>query len=241
MRTHVAGMEWSVRRMRRRRWTPLSFAVAAVAGLVLASLVIALLLLTVVTLLLAAGVYLSYRTLRWMVSGSRRRRAARPRARQRPALPLVREAAGLLEMARTADPLDRYLIAVREYDRLSGTMLSLDPIELGKRKTHRRAVSLADQTATLQEAVQEIERDVSAIDRSSPALSGIWELSVAVGELAIYGNDLAASPRALSLGDARRFVARRTSLLARRDALTERLRTAVLHPRLAQHDLPHQP
>lgn len=239
MRAHVAGMEWSVRRMRRRRWTPLSIAVAAAAGVIVVSLVLALLVLTAATLLLAAGVYLSYRTLRWLISGSRRRRGARTRVRRRrAAMPLDRDAAGLLEMARTADPLDRYLLAVREYDRLSGATLSLDPVELGRRRTARRAASLADQAATLQEAVEEVERDVNAIDRSSPALSGIWELSVAVRELAAYSGDLASAPHEPTLGDARRFVSRRTALLARRDALTERLRSAVIHPKLARDRLP---
>lgn len=235
MRTHVAGMEWSVRRMRRRRWTPLSIALTAAAGVVVLTLVLALLVLTVATLLLAAGVYLSYRLLRWMLSRPRggTRERTHSRSRRRTTLPLDRDAAGLLEMARTIDPLDRYLLAVREYDRLSGATLTLDPVHLSRRKTRRQARSLAEQTATLQEAVQEVERDVRVSDARSPALSGIWELSVAVGELAAYGADLADSPHAPSLNDARRFVSRRTALIARRDALTERLQTAILHPSLA--------
>ncbi len=230
MRAYGAGMEWSVRRMRRRRWTPLSIALTIVAGLLVGALAAALLLLTVFTLLLAAGAYLSYRALRWLLSGSRRTRGERSRrVQRRTAIPLNADARGLLELAKTADPLDRYLLAVREYDRLSGATLSLDPVELGRRKIHRQAMAVADQTAALHESVVEIEQEVSAADRSAPALAGIWELSVAVRELATYSADLSEAPRSPSLSDARRFLARRTALLARRDALAERLQSVVVH------------
>lgn len=227
------------RRMRRHRWSPLSVGAALIAGAVLVGLMLTLLALALAGAAMVGGVWLGYRVLRAMLSSGRTSgRAALP-----PTGPasgkVTREARGLLEMARTPDPLDRYLLAVEEFDRISTAVLAVDPADLGRRRTAARSADLAEQAFNLHDAVAEIERQVALDARAGGALANVWELSMATGELWSYTRDLSASRAHPTLHSARAFITRRTALLSRRDALIARLRDAELRaPLPAAHRIP---
>lgn len=225
MQMHLAGLDWYGRygrRIRRRRWGPGSIVLTAALGVIALSIVLCLLVLATTGAVLLGGAYVGYRVLRRAYGG---RAIESPRRnRQR----LAREARGLLEMARTPDPLDRYLLAVREFDRLSAEALAVDPVDLPRARTARRAADLAEQAHNLYDAVAEIERQVTADTAADGALANVWELSVACGDLWSYCRDLRQVRRAPSLADLRAFITRRTALIARRDALVTRLQRADL-------------
>ncbi len=228
MRVHVEHWQGGMRRLRRRRWTPGRVIAAAILGIIALSLVLAVVVLAVATAALAAAGYIGFRLLRRLSAGTdRRARQLAPQPAARAVRP-SKETRGLLEMARTPDPLDRYLIAVREFDRLSGATLAVDPAELGRKRAGRRADELADQAYNLHDAIAEIERELRADGRADRALAGVWELSVAASELWIYCRDLNNVRGTPSLQQVRYFVSRRTALLNRRDALVVRLQDTTL-------------
>lgn len=226
MRTYRKGWGWHTGRTRRPQRSAEGVIAAAIfaviMGLFVATLLVALLALALAAAALAAFGYLSYRIARWLWAYYRRR-SAEHRARH-PA-PELR---GLLEMARTPDPLDRYLLAVREFDRLSTALLEVPPAELGRWRSGRRAAALAEQAEMLHEAVREIERELSAGPTVGGALAGVWELAIATDELWAYCRDLRNLRGPPSLAQVRRLESRRTALLARRDALVTRLRETDL-------------
>jgi hypothetical protein len=221
-RGRTFGWEWNVRRVRQRHWTPGRVILALILSALVLALICTLLVLALAGAVLAAPIYLGYRILRAQ-QRSRRRAPAGADPRR-----LARDARGLLEMARTPDPLDRYLLAVREFDRISASVLALDPADLLQRRVNRRASDLAEQAYNLHDAVTEIERQLAGDPAAAGALANVWELSVAAGELWSYCRDLTEAPRSPSLAAMRAFVARRTALLSRRDALVVRLREADL-------------
>ncbi len=228
MRVHVEHWQGGMRRLRRRRWTPGRVIAAAILGIIALSLLLAVVVLALATAALAAAGYVGFRVIRRLSAGSgKRSHQLAPQPAARVARP-TKETRGLLEMARTPDPLDRYLIAVREFDRLSGATLAVDPSELGRKRAGRRAADLADQAYNLHDAITEIERELRAGNSADRALSGVWELSVAASELWLYCRDLHNVRGAPSLQQVRYFVSRRTALLNRRDALVVRLRDATL-------------
>jgi hypothetical protein len=226
MRTYRNGWGWQMGRAQRPRRSAegviVTVIIAVIVGLFVATLLVALLALALAAAALAAFGYLSYRIARWLWAFYRQRSAER---RTRHPAPELR---GLFEMARTPDPLDRYLLAVREFDRLSTALLDVQPAELGRGRSGRRAAALAEQAEMLHEVVREIERELSAGPTASGALAGVWELAIATDELWAYCRDLRDLHGAPSLAQVRRMESRRTALLARRDALIARLREADL-------------
>jgi hypothetical protein len=196
--------------------------VGVLVAMIVAALLVALLALALAAAAVAAFGYLSYYLARRLWAYYRRRAAERHARHPGP------ELRGLIEMARTPDPLDRYLLAVREFDRLSSALLDVQPADLGRWRSTRRAAALAEQAEMLHEAVREIERDLSAGPSARGALAGVWELAIATDELWSYYRDLRAARGTPSLAQVRRLEARRTALLARRDALIARLREADL-------------
>ncbi|MBI2760654.1 MAG: hypothetical protein HYX51_04415 [Chloroflexi bacterium] len=227
MRRHAIAIQMGGRHLRRHQWSPGSVAIALVIGTVVAVLAVLLLLAALAAAMLAAVAYAGYRGLRAALTRETLVREA-PSATSRPVRRADREVRGLLEMARTPDPLDRYLLAVREFDRISGALLSIDPSELGRKSQGRRAADLADQAYNLHDAITEIERQAAADPHADRALASIWELSVAAGDLWSYSRELRDVRRQPTLEDLRRFTSRRTALLTRRDALVVRLRDADL-------------
>lgn len=224
MRGHIVGWQFDARRLHRRRWTPGSVMIALVLGLIALAIAVTLMLMAFAGAILVGGAYLGYRLMRGVVTD--RPSITEPIRTRKGKLP--RETRGLLEMARTPDPLDRYLIAVTEFDRLSGAVLEIDPATLGKGRALRRAHELAEQSLNLHDAVAEIERQVAADPRADGAMTNIWELAVATGDLWSYCREIRDMRRAPSLMEIRALVSRRTALLSRRDALVARLRDADL-------------
>jgi hypothetical protein len=224
MHGHIVGWEFDARRLRRRRWTPMSVIIALILGVIALVIALTLMMMAFAGAILVGGAYLGYRVLRGVVM---EKPAVLEPARTRKGR-LPRETRGLLEMARTPDPLDRYLIAVTEFDRLSGAVLEIDPATLGRGRTLRRANELAEQSLNLHDAVAEIERQVAADPRAGGAMTNIWELAVATGDLWSYCREIRDIRRTPSLMEIRALVSRRTALLSRRDALVIRLRDADL-------------
>jgi hypothetical protein len=224
MRGHIVGWEFDARRLRRRRWTPGSVMIALVLGVIALAIAVTLMMMAFAGAILVGGAYLGYRVLRGVVMD--RPAVVEPARTRKGRLP--RETRGLLEMARTPDPLDRYLIAVTEFDRLSGAVLDIDPATLGKGRSLRRAHELAEQSLNLHDAVAEIERQVAADPRADGVMTNIWELAVATGDLWSYCREIRDLRRVPSLMEIRALVSRRTALLSRRDALVVRLRDADL-------------
>lgn len=236
------GFGWGMRRIRRRRWTPVSVVAATAVTLVAVSLLMALLLAAAMAAVAAGALYAGYRGARQLLRAGPDALPPRPASPSLgtpargwlPAMPvrrrsgLPREARGLIEMARTADPLDRYLLAVNELDRLSAATLEVDPADLHRRGKLARIDELAEQSYNLYDAVLEIERQVAADRSASHAMPNVWELSVATRELWWYARDVASAGRTAGLSEIRAFVGRRAALLQRRDALVDRLRDAEL-------------
>lgn len=228
MRTYRKGWGWQTGPGRRRQHSAEGLVFAVIAGLVIAAVVAALLVALLALVLAAAALaaigYLAYQLARWLWAYYRRRAAER---RARHPTPELR---GLFEMARTPDPLDRYLLAVREFDRLTSALLDVQPADLGRGRSARRAAALAEQAEMLHEAVREIERELNAGSAADGTLAGVWELAIATDELWAYCRDLRAMRGTPALAQVRRLESRRTALLARRDALIARLREADLRP-----------
>lgn len=208
----------------RRRWSPGAVVLAAVAVAAVSALLLLVLAIVLAVAVLGGIAYGGYR----LVRAASHQRAGGPRRAARAGGRIPAEARGLLEMARTPDPLDRYLLAVREFDRLSAATLAIDPAGLARRGHARRIDDLAEQAYNLHDAVLEIERELGADPSASGALANVWELSVACGELWAYARDLRDGRGAPTLAEVRGFVRRRTALLDRRDALVTRLNAAEL-------------
>lgn len=228
MHTYRKGWGWQTGSRRRRQRSAEGLVFAVIVGLVIAAVVAALLVALLALVLTAAALaaigYLTYQLVRWLWAYYRRRAAERHARHPAP------ELRGLFEMARTPDPLDRYLLAVREFDRLTSALLDVQPADLGRGRSTRRAAALAEQAEMLHEAVREVERELNASSAADGTLAGVWELAIATDELWSYCRDLHAVRGAPSLAQAHRLESRRTALLARRDALIARLREADLQP-----------
>ncbi len=222
MRVQLIGWDWQMRRLQRHHWSPGAIAIAVVMGLVTLLCALMLIALALAGAVLVGGAYLGYRVLRATFSGGGH--AIEQGTTRR----MAREARGLLEMARTPDPLDRYLIAVREFDRISAAALAVDPVDLPRRGAARRAAELAEQALNLHDAVAEIEREIMTDPDADGARANVWELSVAARDLFSYCSDLRDARGTPSLLAVRSFITRRTALITRRDALVARLNSAEL-------------
>src|SRR5215204_4783514 len=106
MRRHPISIQMGGRQLRRHQWSPGSVVIALVVGAVVALLAVLLLVAALVAAVLAAVAYAGYRGLRAALTretlvGETHAATGRPVRRA------DREVRGLLEMARTPDPLDR--------------------------------------------------------------------------------------------------------------------------------------
>ena len=201
-------------------WSPWTWLLALVVGALLLSLLITVLMIAASLAAVALAAWIG-----WKLVGALLRSQSRPpNVRPRAATP--REARGLLEMARTADPLQRYLLAVNEFDRLAGQTLSLDPADAGRSRTARRAAALAAQATALHQSITDAERLLVTDPKAAGALPGVWELTIAASELWSWYRDVAALRTAPDLAALHALLTRRTALLTRRDALVSRLQAA---------------
>jgi hypothetical protein len=191
----------------------LAVGLAVVAGGTLLALLAALLAVAATGALLFGGAWLAWQGTRALVA------ERRPAPNRR----LSREARGLIEMAATPDPLEQYLIAVREFERLSAAALEIDPQSAGRRSASRRAWELADQTHNLYDAVNDIERALVSDPNADGARAHIWELSHAVREVYHYLSQVHAIRHTPTLADLRGLITARTALSTRRTALVGRL------------------
>ena len=202
-------------RMPRNPWLILlGLALVTGAAGVLLAIVVALLAMAATMVFLVGGAWLTWQGVR-ALRAPRRGRAAGRRLR--------REARGLLEMAGTIDPMERYLLAVREFERISAGALAIEPESAGRHRTARRAWDLAEQAQNLHDEVLEIERRLVADRTANGARTHIWELSLAVREVHDYLSRVLTVRRALTLYDLRALVGHRAALIARRTALVDRL------------------
>ncbi len=228
MRVFMAGnnWEWTVRRARRRRWSPLSLILMALLGVVALALLVAVLVLAMIAAVLAGVVYVAFLAVRsWWRTRRRHDTAAR---RPTAGAHGCQDVRGFLEIARTPDPVERYVLAVREFDRISAATLAVDPAERLGRRVARRVAVLADQADNLTDVVDEIEQMLSARRAAALVLSGVWELSVACRDLRTYSQALVALEHDPTLARVRHLTARRTTLRERHEALIARLRDADL-------------
>ena len=191
----------------------LAVGLAVVAGGTLLALLAALLAVAATGAVLLGGAWLAWQGTKALVA------ERRPAPNRR----LSREARGLIEMASTMDPMEQYLIAVREFERLSAAALEIDPQSAGRRGATRRAWELADQTHNLYDAVNDVERALMTDPNADGARAHIWELSHAVREVYHYLSRIHAVRSAPTLADLRGLIAARTALSTRRTALVERL------------------
>src|SRR5687768_12491017 len=109
IRMQMIGWNWDGRALMRRRWTPGGVMLAAVLGVIALAIAVTLLMVALAGAVLLGGAYLGYRLLRVVVAP----RVSGDRTARSPRL-TSRDAHGLIEMARTTDPIDRYLLAVQE-------------------------------------------------------------------------------------------------------------------------------
>lgn len=214
-RRHMYGYGYRVRLPSNPWVLLLVLGLLVVAGGTLLTLLAALLAVAVAGALLLGGAWLAWEGAKALVAERRPAPARRP----------GREARGLIEMAASTDPLEQYLIAVREFERISMAALALDPEAAGRRSTARRAWDLADQAQNLADAVDSVERALMLDPRADGARAHIWELSHAVREVDAYLSRLSAVRRAPTLAELRGLISARTALAARRTALVERLDT----------------
>ena len=202
-------------RVPRNPWLVLlALALAAGAGAMVLAVIVAMLAMAATGAVLVGGAWLAWYGLR-ALSGPRRAPSAGRR--------LTREAHGLLEMAATVDPMERYLLAVREFERISAAALAIAPESVGRRRTARRAWELAEQAQNLHDEVIAIERGLLTDRTVAGARAHIWELSLAVRDVYDYLSRITAVRRSLSLADLRGLVTHRAALMTRRTALVDRL------------------
>lgn len=195
----------------------LGLALAAAAAATVLAIIVALLAVISTAALLIGGAWVAWKATTALRAGAPSRRADRR---------LMRESRGLLEIASTVDPMERYLLAVREFERISMAALEIDPQEAGSRRAARRAGDLYEQAANLADAVAEVERALVRDPHAEGARAHVWELSIAARDLTGYLEDVAVVRGTPSLAVLRRLVAHRTTLAARRTTLVDRLDAA---------------
>jgi hypothetical protein len=162
------------------------------------------------------------------VEGGRRPATRRP----------SRETRGLLELAATLDPMEQYLIAVREFERISMAAISLDPEQAGGTRARRRALDLAEQAQNLDDAVTDVEHRLIHDRNAGGARTHVWELALATRDVEQYLTTFGSVRGRPSLSALRTLVARRASLASRRTALVERLESAQVTRELSGGALP---
>ena len=203
----------------------LGVAAALTAGTVVLALVVALAAVAAIIAFLAGSAWIAWKIGRGLWGSNHRTYTRRSRAAAHQTGRRVdrREARGLLEMARTANPLEQYLIGVREFERISAEALALDPESAGSRRTARRVWALAEQADSLSDAVAGVERRLMSDPTAHGARTHAWELALASREVCHYLERLADVRRRPNLGELRALITHRTELLDRRGALVDRL------------------
>ncbi|MGE0540636.1 MAG: hypothetical protein AB7R89_10695 [Dehalococcoidia bacterium] len=194
--------------------------VAGVAASIIVALIVALLAVVAAAAVLVGGAWLAWRVTQLAIAPSV---AALDSGSRRGSRRANREVRGLLELAATSDSMEQYLIAVREFERISMAALSLDPEHAGARRFRRRAFDLAEQAQNLDEAVTDLEHRVVADRTAGGARTHVWELALAVREVEQYLTTIASVRGAPTLSTLRALVAHRTTIRSRRTALVDRL------------------
>lgn len=195
----------------------LGLALAAAAAATVLAIIVALLAVISTVALLVGGVWVAWKLTTALSAGGHSRRADRR---------LMRESRGLLEIASTVDPMERYLLAVREFERVSMAALEIDPQDAGSRRASRRAGDLYEQALNLSDAVAEVERALVRDPYAEGARAHVWELSIAARDVTSYLEDVASVRGTPRLAMLRKLVAHRATLAARRTTLVDRLDAA---------------
>lgn len=203
----------------------LGIAAALTVGTVVLALVAALAAVAATIAFLAGSAWLAWKIGRGLWGSNRRTytRRSREAVHQMGRRVDRREARGLLEMARTPNPLEQYLLGVREFERISAESLSLDPESAGSRRTARRVWALMEQADSLSDAVTGVERRLMSDPTAHGARTHAWELALASREVCHYLEQLADVRRRPNLGELRALITHRAELLERRAALVDRL------------------
>src|SRR5215204_2131179 len=163
--------------------------VAGVAASVVVALIVALLAVAATAAVLVGGAWLAWQMTRLAVRPATAMLSGgdRPVSRKN-----GREVRGLLELAAAPDPMEQYLIAVREFERISMAAISLDPEQAGANRARRRAEDLAEQAQNLDDAVTELEHRLVGDRAAGGARAHVWELALAVREVEQYLTSLVA-------------------------------------------------
>lgn len=194
-------------------WVPAALLAVVVGGVVVA-LLMALLALAVTAAILLGGSWLAWQGTKFLL---------RPRREQHTRRRPGREARGLLEIAASTDPMEQYLLAVREFERISAAALEIAPDSAGRRRTIRRVDDLAEQAENLSDAIADVERRIMADSRADGARAHVWELALATRDIEHYLAELRRVRGIPSLADLRLLTSRRGTLLSRRTTLVDRL------------------
>jgi hypothetical protein len=206
-------------RLPRNPWLLLAGLVAAgIAASIVIALIVALLAVAATAAVLFGGAWVA-----WQLARAAVRPALAPAGANGASRKHNRELRGLLELAATPDPMEQYLIAVREFERISMAAITLDPEDAGGSRAHRRALDLAEQAQNLDVAVTELEHRLVADRAASGARTHVWELALAVREVEQYLTTFGSVRGRPSLATLRALVGRRTTLTSRRTALVDRL------------------
>jgi hypothetical protein len=193
---------------------------AGVAASVVVALIVALLAVVAAAAVLVGGAWLAWRVTQLAIAPGV---AALDPGARRGSRRANREVRGLLELAATSDAMEQYLIAVREFERISMAAISLDPENAGGARYRRRALDLAEQAQNLDDAVTDLEHRIVADPHAGGARTHVWELALAVREVEQYLSILGSVRGRPSLSALRTLVTRRTTLTSRRTALVDRL------------------
>ena len=203
--------------------------VACIAAATVIALILAVVALAATGAVLLGGAWLGWRLTRLALGPGVRAFAPAPRQRSRRS---TRELRGLLELAAAQDPMEQYLLAVREFERISMAAIELEPESAGSPRTRRRALDLAEQAQNLDDAVTEVEHRLVHDRGADGARTHVWELALAVREVEQYLTTFASVRGRPSLSTLRTLIGRRAALTSRRTALVERLEDVQVTPKL---------
>lgn len=206
-------------RLPRNPWLLLAGLVAAgIAASVVIALIVALLAVAATAAVLMGGTWVA-----WQIARAAVRPALAPAGTNGTTRRHNRELRGLLELAAASEPMEQYLIAVREFERVSMAAITLDPEDAGGNRARRRALDLAEQAQNLDDAVTELEHRLVADQSAAGARTHVWELALAVREVEQYLTTFGSVRGRPSLSTLRALVGKRATLTARRGALVDRL------------------
>lgn len=216
-------------RLPRNPWLLLAGLIAAaVAASVVIALIVALLAVAATAAVLMGGAWVA-----WQIARTAARPALTAAGSNGATRRNNRELRGLLELAAAPDPMEQYLIAVREFERISMAAIELDPEAAGGNRARRRALDLAEQAQNLDDAVTDLEHRLVVDRAAAGARTHVWELALAVREVEQYLATFGSVRGRPSLSSLRALVGRRATLSSRRTALVERLEQVQVTRQLA--------